>query len=47
MWLPFFYMYLSVPITGQGYPMLIERLITWIGYLNSFINPIIYALTNK
>jgi hypothetical protein len=40
-------MYLSVPITKKPYPLLVERLITWIGYLNSFINPIIYALTNK
>lgn len=47
MWFPFFYMYLSVPITNKPYPVLIERLITWIGYVNSFINPIIYALTNK
>ena len=29
------------------FPKLIDRLITWVGYTNSFINPIVYALTNR
>jgi hypothetical protein len=47
-WLPFFVMYLyaafcpSCVINTE-----IIRLITWIGYINSFINPIVYAFTSR
>ncbi len=40
-------MYLAVPIAKWHVPILLERTITWIGYCNSFINPIVYALTNR
>ncbi|CAF0711474.1 unnamed protein product [Brachionus calyciflorus] len=47
-WLPFFIMYVSIPLANvENFPLMAERVITWIGYVNSFINPIIYALTNK
>lgn len=46
-WLPFFLMYLFVPIFNWPIPIFYERLITWIGYVNSFINPIVYALTSR
>lgn len=46
-WLPFFIMYVWVGITQIPFNIIVERLITWIGYINSFINPIIYALTNR
>ena len=47
-WLPFFVMYIYVAACPQcGLNTIVERLITWIGYVNSFINPIVYALTNR
>ena len=46
-WLPFFLLYLIVPLADISVPHLVDRIITWIGYTNSFINPIVYALTNK
>ncbi len=46
-WLPFFVMYVTVAISEWYPPMVVDRTITWIGYCNSFINPIVYALTNR
>jgi hypothetical protein len=45
-------MYCAVPIiklNDQKYnsPYIVERFITWIGYVNSFINPIVYAFTYR
>ncbi|CAF1655913.1 unnamed protein product [Adineta ricciae] len=47
-WLPFFIMYLRLAYCD--YTCLdasLERYITWIGYANSFCNPMIYAFSNK
>ena len=47
-WLPFFVMYIYVAACPNcGLNSIAERLITWIGYVNSFINPIVYALTYR
>ncbi|CAF1013119.1 unnamed protein product [Adineta steineri] len=47
-WLPFFVMYLVLACCNYtcAHP-LVERYITWIGYVNSFCNPMIYAFSNK
>ncbi|XP_023665942.1 5-hydroxytryptamine receptor 1B-like [Paramormyrops kingsleyae] len=46
-WLPFFIYTLLVPIcTSCMYPELFD-VFTWLGYLNSLINPIIYTMSNE
>lgn len=47
-WLPFFIMYVLLAYCDYVCvnPSL-ERYITWIGYANSFCNPVIYAFSNK
>lgn len=46
-WLPFFLMYVIVPYCAScrvAQPF--EIIITWLGYLNSMLNPIIYTIFN-
>lgn len=46
-WLPFFLMYVIVPFCDSCCPSnLLVHFITWLGYLNSTLNPIIYTIFN-
>lgn len=48
-WLPFFTWYLTNALCGAACqtPHAVESTLFWVGYLNSAINPIIYALLNR
>ena len=48
-WSPFFLMYLIVPFCSPGcyLPPTATSLITWLGYINSSINPCVYAYINR
>jgi 5-hydroxytryptamine receptor 1 len=43
-WTPFFLVSLYRPICGCHIPPLLESVTSWLGYLNSALNPIIYTL---
>lgn len=48
-WLPFFIISLVMPICKQAcwFHLAIFDFFTWLGYLNSLINPIIYTMSNE
>lgn len=48
-WLPFFIITLVLPICKEAcwFHMAIFDFFTWLGYLNSLINPIIYTMSNE
>uniref|UniRef100_A0A2H1WAD4 Octopamine receptor n=1 Tax=Spodoptera frugiperda TaxID=7108 RepID=A0A2H1WAD4_SPOFR len=46
-WLPFFLMYLILPFCSSCCPsMRLINVITWLGYANSTVNPLIYTIFN-
>lgn len=46
-WLPFFLMYVIVPFCESCCPSRrLINFITWLGYINSVLNPIIYTIFN-
>lgn len=49
-WLPFFLWYVVTTMCGKELcpcPDIVERVVFWIGYFNSSVNPIIYAYFNR
>ena len=51
-WAPFAVMFILFPLMPQfsnymGHHETLNNCITWLGYLNSLLNPIIYASMNK
>ncbi|XP_075160629.1 octopamine-Tyramine receptor [Haematobia irritans] len=46
-WLPFFLMYVVLPFCSTCCPSVkLKNFITWLGYINSVLNPIIYTIFN-
>ncbi|XP_019893053.1 tyramine/octopamine receptor [Musca domestica] len=46
-WLPFFLMYVILPFCSTCCPTVkFKNFITWLGYINSVLNPIIYTIFN-
>ncbi|KAJ8896547.1 hypothetical protein PR048_001891 [Dryococelus australis] len=46
-WLPFFLMYVIIPFCTKCCPSeKLKNFITWLGYINSTLNPIIYTIFN-
>ncbi|XP_017487191.1 PREDICTED: tyramine/octopamine receptor [Rhagoletis zephyria] len=46
-WLPFFLMYVILPFCGSCCPTnKFKNFITWLGYINSGLNPVIYTIFN-
>ncbi|CAB3402771.1 unnamed protein product [Caenorhabditis bovis] len=46
-WTPFFLVSLYRPICGCSIPPAIEQVTSWLGYLNSALNPIIYTVFSQ
>ena len=46
-WLPFFLMYIITPFCNCHVPDIMVATFTWLGYINSVINPFIYAFYNN
>ena len=46
-WCPFFLWYLTQSVFEYRVPQVAVAILFWIGYFNSTLNPVIYAVTNK
>jgi 5-hydroxytryptamine receptor 1 len=46
-WLPFFLMYVICPFLSVEPNNVLAQFITWLGYINSGLNPVIYTIFNE
>ncbi|XP_055345618.1 histamine H2 receptor-like [Paramacrobiotus metropolitanus] len=46
-WLPYFTLFTVHPFGIIGTTPLVEEVALWLGYLNSFVNPFVYGMTNR
>ena len=44
LWMPFFLCFLIDPLIGYSIPPAVFNTLVWLGYLNSTVNPLVYAL---
>lgn len=46
-WLPYFILFTILPMKIVSTSVLVDDIVLWMGYLNSFANPFVYGMTNR